>query len=545
MKEMKSKGKENKQIEEFQTALLNGNLDKAEEIKKNLGFSEGEIHEFVVRDVMPILEKKTKFRQAIDIAKKYDFNKREISDLVYLEFKSLIKKSRYKEAAEWGRKHDVPKSEVNVIAERVFSNLVREQKYEEALSFCERFELNHDRIYETAIDAFNGCFNKRYYLLTALYGKKFKLSDRRTTTAAAMEILNCIEKNDLEKIVRIESDFNIFSDNGFSYIDTSVREILVEEFTKKLIDQNFEEGKENVVFSLLENLQLLNKRITFKPLIELIDSIYNSAAIYHNKYLRMEDISRAKNIIEFFNLFDDDVPYDIRAMVINGAIDYHNKLLKDINYSAAKQIKNDYKLHTENLIENSIEKLSKYAYDFVWNLLITSDLNLIPEVIREYSLNDEEKLKRLAKEALFSMLEKEKYKSAIEILKKFNLDPKDQHIEEKAHFLFESLEKRGEYEAAADIGLYFNLDKERVDKLAVKAWTYKIKEERFDEALNVYNRFKTAKGKLKKQAKRLYGSFLEVNDVESAKRLRREYKLRIGFTHWFEELFKSFLKLTK
>jgi len=527
-------------LKEFKNSLLNNDLKKAEGLKKQLTLSDAELQEFISKSTISPLKIKKKFKQAVEIAKKFEFSKIDIEELVFMEFKNLFKKRLYIEAADWGYKNKLERNEVKIVAEKAFSQLVKNQQYFEALSLFERFELNKERVFEDAVDAFNKCFKKREYLLSARLGKKFDLSEKRTMTALALEIINCINDNKIEKIIKIEKEYQIFNDKDFSIIDVTSRELLVEDFIKIIINKNFQDGKENVVISILENLQLLEKRITFEPLLNLLNSIYSSAANFHNLYLKQNMASKAQILIDFFDLLGEEIPYDIKLRVIDGAINFHNLMLKEFNYDGAKKIKDNYKLLTDNITESSAERMTKYIYEFIWNLFITSDFKLIPEISKEYFL-PLDKLKELAKKALLLMLEKRKHIEAGNILNKFHLDPKEEEIEEKAQFVFENLQKTGKHEEAAEIGYFFKLDKAIVEKSILKAWKIKIKKEDFNSAFEMFRKYRFAQRNILKVAKKVYAEFVNSNNVDGAKRLRTDYKLKVDFFDWLKEIIKSIL----
>jgi len=182
----------------------------------------------------------------------------------------------------------------------------------------------------------------------------------------------------------------------------------------------------------------------------------------------------------------------------------------------------------------------KVSADYLGKTLMKNEFDKSNVVIKEYDI-PEEKVKEMAVKVILAKLNTEGYKNAVEILKKFKVDPWTSELEVVANQFFNDMINSRNYEIAAEIGLYFKLSKEKTKKSALAAWENLMNQNEFVKAYEIKKKHRLSNSATKKIASESYKFCMQDNRMDMCKNLRKEYNINISFWQLVIELVKRFI----
>ncbi len=531
--------KEN-QSDELKAEMLILNFDKVYKIAAEHGISKNKISN-TASMVYEELIKKEEFKNAYTIANEYSMDESKLDIAASREFRKLIANGLIDDAIEWGKKtKKIKEFEINKITIREFLNLLKKNKPRKALKLIDKYKIPTSQVMDDAMYYYNKSFKINDFLTAAILGKKFNFSEKRTYTAAVRVLKKVIASKDVEKIIYINKEFDIFTDQVFDVIDPNDSSILSSEFAN-IIEEYLNKYDIDKVINIFSQIDILSGKYKNQFLADMVESIYQKIGLSHNRLLKMEMREKATMLKDEFDLIEKDVPYETKKIVIDGAQNFHNSLLDNYDYEAAKSIKDEYKLFGKNAIENSVEVSLQVSSDYLAKTFMRGEFDRSNRVIEDYDI-PKEKVIEIAKKIILGKLNAEGYKNAVEILKRFKIDPAEPEFEVNAPNVFKDMLNTENYEAAAEIGLFFNLDRKETLRASVISWNKKINNSDFEEAFLLYKRHKIPNTAIKKTAAEVYKSYLEKNDLKTCKTIRKQYKLSIGVFGLIVEFIKRIIK---
>jgi len=513
-------------LKKLKKEIINTNFYEAKSISIELGLKEEEILN-IASEIYNKSIKEKEFEKAFKIANRYAFKKNKIFIAALKEFQRLAIEGDVDEAVKWSKKaKDIGNFEINKIIIKAFEELVERRNVEKAVELFEKFGAPAEIVLEECRNTFNKAFEIGDYSTALFLGKKFGFSQKRTLTAAARELSRLIRLKNFEKIICISEEFDIFNDSVFEVIDTEDAEDLTEAFID-MIDYYLDINKFEFVISIFDKMNVLYKKYENEVLFDMIDSIYEKLALCHNRLLIQDKIKEAMEFKDKFELLGSHIPFEAKKAVIESAQVLHNLFMDFYDYDKAQSIKLDYRLFDENIIENSRDVSLKSSIEFLIKTLTRAEFHKSKKVIEDYKIPWKNVLQTTVK----VMLEKfnvDGYKDAIEILKIFKINPYEKDIQIKALRFFKDMILAKKYEAAADIGLYFELDREETLKTAIIAWKERIDEDNFEEAYKIKMRHKIPIVATNKILKKVYRKKLRENELKICRTIRKQYSLNIS-----------------
>jgi len=473
------------------------------------------------------LMREKEFEKAFKVANRYNFEKNKIFHAALKEFRRLIAQGDINEASKWGKKaKNIRDFEINTIIVKGFKDLIEKREVEKAIELFENFKIPPEIVIEECRNAFNKAFEIYDFYTAAFLGKKFGFSKKRTFTATVREASKLIFHKNIEKFISMNEEFDIFNDLVFEVVDTHDAETLSREFID-LIDDYLDQGKFNLVVSILSKIDILSKKHKNEILVYTIDSIYEKIALSHNQLLILNKVKEASELKDQFELLSSYVPLDVKKIVIEGAQTLHNLYMDYYDYNKAQAVKNDYKLFDENIIENSHAVALKSSTQYLEKTLTRLEFDKSKKVIEDYKIPKKD-LFEIAAKVILDKLNADEYKDAIEILKTSKMDPYEHDVQTKAQRFFKDMIIAKNCEAAADVGLYFQLDKEETLEIATLAWKEKIYKGDFEDAYKMRNRHKIPRKSTNNILKKVYNSNLRNNEIEICRTIRKQYDLNIS-----------------
>jgi len=511
---------------ELKKEMLNMNFYEVKSLSIEWGIEKEQILNIAL-GVYDNFMKEKEFEKAFKVASRYNFEKNKIFYAAVKEFQRLIAKGDINEAAKWGKKaKNIRDFEINKIIVKGFEDLIESGDVEKAIELFEKFKTPPEIVIEKSRHAFNKACEIYDYYTAAFLGKKFGFSKKRTFTATVREVIKVISLKNIEKFISMNEEFDIFNDLVFEVVDTHDAETLSKEFIN-MIDDYLDQGMYNLVISVLNKIDILSKKHRNEILVYMIDSIYEKIALNHNRLLILNKVKEASELKDQFELLGSYVPLDVKKIVIEGAQTLHNLYMDYYDYNKAQAVRDDYKLFDENIIENSNAVALKSSTEYLEKTLVRLEFDKSKKVIEDYKIS-KKNLSEIAAKVILDKLDADGYKDAIEILKISKIDPYEHDIQTKAQKFFDEMIVARNCEAAADVGLYFELDKEETLKIAILAWKEKIYKEDFKEAYKMRNRHKIPSKATNKILKNVYRSNLRENEIIICKTIRKQYDLNIS-----------------
>ncbi len=487
---------------------------------------------------------KEEFKKAFAIATEYSLEEHNITSAAIKEFRKLIASNSIVEAIEWGKEtKKIQEIEIRKIVIKEFEALLRNKKIKKAIEFIEKYDIPVESLSEQAIDYFNNAYKLKDYYTAALLGKKFGFSKKRTYTAAVKVICKLAASKDIEKIIYINRKFDIFSDPLFEVIDQTDATTLSKCFIK-FVGDNLKGHKIDSVIYIFDNIKILNKKFKNETLFNMIESLYQKIGLYHNQLLKNDKRDKASKLKNHFELTGSEIPFDVKRNVITGAQNLHNSYLDNYDYENAKSIKNEYLLFSKNIIENSFDVALEASTNYLTKTFLRTEFDKSEKVIKDYDI-PKKNVVETSKKIILNKLNAKGYKDAIEILKRFKINPLEPEFEINAPNFFNDMISAKNYKAAAEVGLHFEIDKKATFKASIIYWKEKISSGDFEEAFKIKKEHKLPGSSTRKKATEIYRSCLRKNDLQSCKSLRKHYSLDVGFLEIIIEVFKNMLKISK
>ncbi len=533
--ELQEKDKKTDVINSLKKELMEGSFDDASILQRDSKLKMNEILS-IVNTVFSELCSQKKFERAIEIANRYNLSPDKIKDAVLKSFIFHIGKGEYEKAVTWGLDHKLPSSEIQKATVKIFESLITKKDIKGALGSIEKYNIPHDLVMNTAVNAFNDAIQREDYLSAAILGKEFNMPKKRVLFAAVSSFIKEIEKGNWESLIKIENEFDIISDSTYDELMERDRDLALDSFFKKVIQENLKKGKVKLVVQILEATRLLNRKYSNDPLKELTNKILLEIARLHNILLTRGEENEAIGIKDQFELLGSDSPLEVKSSVLGTAESYHNMLLKKYQLYEAKTIKEKYNLFGKNMPSENFSTGLSPILEFLETSLLKGDFEKSHEVVKEY-LIQKDKLKEVAKKVIVEKLSKMEIENALTIINKFEIDTSDETLKAEAQNKFDDIVDSGRFDIAAELGKIFKLDGGKTKEAAFKSWEKHIRNGRYGKATNIKREYKIPIAWTKPIAKEIYEYNLQISKPDIAQKIRSEYGIELGVIDLIKEFF--------
>ena len=484
--------------------------------------------------------KKKEFKQAYIIATEYDLDEEKVNTSAINEFHYLISNVSIEEAVKWGEKTGrIKESDINKSIIKGFENYLNKNEVNKAIELIENYNIPLEQVSEEALFVFNKSYKTNKFFTAAFLGKKFGFSEKRTYTAAVKVTIKSTLSKNLDNIVYMNNEFDIFSDSVFNLISENDAKFFSKEFPE-MIEIFLDKNKINLIIDFFNELGIFDKKHDNFIFRDMKESIYQKIGSTHNRLLMGNMEENAKRLKDFFNLLgkEVDIPDDVRKIVIEGAQTSHNSHLNNYDYEKAKIIKDEYKLFDENIIDNSFDVALKSSTDYLAKTFMIKEFDKSKMVINDYKIPNED-IKKVAIKIILIKLNIDGYKDAIEISKKFKIEPNEPELEVNTLNLFENSMISENYEVAAGIGLYFKLNKEKTAIAALKHWKNLMNRGEFEKAYEIKKQHRLLTSATMETALQIYKSYMENNEIKVCSTIRKQYNLNLSIWELIIEFIKS------
>ena len=484
--------------------------------------------------------KKKEFKKAYIIATEYDLDEEKVKISAINEFHYLISNVSIEEAVKWGEKTGrIKETVINKSIIKGFENYLHKNEVNKAIELIENYNIPPEQVSEEALFAFNKAYKTNNFFSAAFLGKKFGFSEKRTYTAAVKVIIKSILSKNSDNIVYMNNEFDIFSDTVFNLISENDAKFISKELPE-MIEIFLDKNKINLIIDFFNELGIFDRKHNNFTLKDMKESIYQKIGSTHNRLLIRNMEEEAKILKDFFKLLgrEANVPDDVRKIVIEGAQTLHTSYLNNYDYEKAKIIKDEYKLFDKNIIDNSFDIALKSSTDYLAKTLMRKEFDKSKMVIKEYKIPKEDIIK-IAVKIILIKLNIDGYKDAIEILKKFKIDPLEPELEVNALNLFENSMISENYEVAAGIGLHFKLNKEKTATAASKYWKNLMNRGEFEKAYEIKKQHRLLKSATMETALQIYKSYMKNNEIKICSTIRKQYDLNLSIWELIIEFIKS------
>ena len=540
MKDSNEKNENKKQIyEKIITAMSLLDFIKVENLIQENEITNNEVDN-IADKVYEEFFKKKEFKQAYIIATEYDLDEEKVNTSAINEFHYLISDVSIEEAVKWGEKTGrIKESDINKSIIKGFENYLNKNEVNKAIELIENYNIPLEQVSEEALFVFNKSYKTNKFFTAAFLGKKFGFSEKRTYIAAVKVTIKSILSKNLDNIVYMNNEFDIFSDSVFNLISENDAKFFSKEFPE-MIEIFLDKNKINLIIDFFNELGIFDKKHDNFIFRDMKESIYQKIGSTHNRLLMGNMEEDAKRLKDFFNLLgkEVDIPDDVRKIVIEGAQTSHNSHLNNYDYEKAKIIKDEYKLFDENIIDNSFDVALKSSTDYLAKTFMIKEFDKSKMVINDYKIPNED-IKKVAIKIILIKLNIDGYKDAIEISKKFKIEPNEPELEVNTLNLFENSMISENYEVAAGIGLYFKLNKEKTAIAALKHWKNLMNRGEFEKAYEIKKQHRLLTSATMETALQIYKSYMENNEIKVCSTIRKQYNLNLSIWELIIEFIKS------
>lgn len=522
-------------IKAIKEELAKGNFEEAANVQKKAGLNSIEF-DSITSTFLAELTSKRKFKEAFELATHYDMPSEVINNVVLKNFTALFAKGDYDAAATWGIEHKLEPAEILKASMKLFEKAIHDKDIPKALAIREKYRVPKEMLKAFALQAFNSSFQHKEYYNAALLAKAFDFPLIRILTAAVKAFIIVLNATNTEGIIQIEKEFNILSDVSFDEIQQPEQDKIIELVETKIFKFNSENPE--AVIKILGELDLLGKFYRHDSLKGLLKFILTLLCGFHTSFLEQGKAEKAIDIIEHFQLSGDDIPQEIKNNLLQAASKYHDLLLEQYNYSSARKVKDKYaELFKTGIFEDVISSKSA-TLKFFEQALGKGDLNLAIKAAKEYNIPAAQ-VKTSAAKAMTKAMDKNNYDEAFAVFKQFQLDGRDENVLSSAKKHFEDALTNNLYELAADLGFFFNLDKDSTKDAAYQAWKRFMKSGKYDKAKALYLRHRLPPRILEATIEEIYQYNIQIGLLTKAQQIRKEYRLKVGIMTLLREFFQK------
>ena len=478
--------------------------------------------------------KEKRYVDAIALCEEFNLPVEQKIDIINLQFRTLAAAKQFQEAYDWGEKYGLSKNDLNTNALAAFESALDKDDIQTALHYIDTMHIPLDVVVGIARASFNQLFDNKQYRKAFLLGYRFEISRKRTLTAGIRGYNYLLGNGDIKTFLSIEKDYKVLTDRDLKELEPEDTDLFKKRFIDNVVQHYFDENKIEELFTVLESLEILKVYEVNKLAGDLRREIMNAAADKHNEYIVDGRGPAAFELVEKFFLLSDEAPRDVKVEIIKTVENAHHELLNKGNLSGAVFLKENYRLFSENVLENSMERLEKVSADFLANTLEKGSPEVVKTFIRDYKIS-QEIISDASTEAVRNQLEKGHYDEVFAIIRTLNADIADSDILHDAASHFHRIYEGGNIELAADIAFYFRLREGRVPKAYLTTWQTLMDEGKTKEALKYRKERHIEKRLLEPVLKTKYQELMNAGKTDDAIRLRRDYRFGITILQFIME----------
>ncbi len=520
--------------------LLESNIDAAKVIEREQMIPPQAVAS-IVNTVFDSFVSEHKYLNAIELARSYDLPIDKINDTIYMEFRHIITTGDIEKAIDWALVNHLPDYEITRAAIRGIESAILNKNVALALEIKHKYSISENQIGNIWQKGYDEAVKDEKYFEAALLSREFGMSARKTAITASRAFRKAMEHKDYEMMVRVEDEFRIFNDSGFTHIGDEDGRSLIRA-TEDFIRQQIRSADFQQVVELIHGLGVLIKEIANHTLRDLVVFTYNLAKEIHQ--LLFEE-NRYDNAVWFkseLNLLESTTPDKILREIFNQAVDYHNKYLKNGNISLAIKVKKDYDLLGTLSNADSIVAVQNAVIVELTRLIESGETKLGNSIINEYNIPQPE-IEKVVSDAVINSLTSGSYERAVDIVSKFHVQTDQFEIKAAAQSAFEQCRRSGYQETAANIGLIFDIDSPEVRDAARLVWEDLMRRKEYKKAGVLRKKHKLTKKYTDSVARDEYNTLIDQGNIDVAQKIREEYRFNVGILSWLIEFIKKLFSI--
>jgi len=532
--------KSEKPVQYFRELLWNGSVEAALKWENEMRLNREEIMTHVY-DAFESHKDMNQYKTALEIGKCFGLKPESIESILAAQWKHLINDKQYEEAAKWAFDNGLPDIELKRAAILAYEDYIKSGKTGEALDVITTYNLTKEDLLGFTITEFNNAFNRGNYYHAAMLGREFKFSEKRTNIAAINAVFKDIKEYNFKRVANIIYQFSLFTDKAFNTIPESDARKFCETITADFIQAGLRKNNLQIIRQFATENKIFDQGYRNVILQQFVQDFYLSLVKAHNDFLRSSNQDAAQFIIKSFMLLSRPLPHNLTVMLIGESLKYHKELLKINNINDAVAFRNEYMLFSKFELENSAEEALNEAVEYVASAIEKGDFPSAKFAITEYKI-PQKLVENSIFEAIFIMMEKRKYKDAINILHQFELKITSDEVKRRIETVYRGMINDNEYIFAAELAKSMKLGRKFVEDAVNRAWLEKFTARSFEPAFEIKEQYKLPKKYTYETARMAYWDFFDKNDYDTAVYIRKSYGVSISITQWLIEFFKILFK---
>ncbi|MFC1554244.1 hypothetical protein ACFL7D_06400 [candidate division KSB1 bacterium] len=520
----------------FRELLLNGKIEEAMDFMHRNEVPEQSVNQ-IVQEAFSLHKETEQFDLALLMTQHFNLSEEERRGVIVSEWNRLNKVEEYEEAVKWAVKNELSDSEVIRSAKMAYEKYISENRVDEAISILETYEISKEDVLAFTINHFNTAVENEENYKAAILGETFNFSAKRTYISAMKVCEENMTEGNLADAVKILQKFKFFVIDVYSEIpDNDYREFL-KNLLAKLVSPGFKKKK----FSLMRDMSkeflfnVNNKDV--KIFEDFSREFYKYAIKAFNSMLENDDEESAEFLQDSFNLFTAPVSFELYSSMIIAAEKFHFSILKAGDLNEAIKFKSKFSLFSQNTIESSKNTMIHQGSSFFILALKKGKISDAKRAIDEYRLSKEIVIDSVFK-AVFSLLDNKEHSRVNEVLDNFSTNFSNEENKIRAVNKFNELMQEKSFLFAGEFALKLKLKKNLIDDAAYKAWHSEFLDGKYDEALEIREKFKINKKNTMNVIRETYNDLMNKQEYTAAIVLRKEYSMPIGFTEWLQELLR-------
>ncbi len=520
--------------------LHDGKLDEAKQLERE-ELVPGHIVTTIANSVFDTLMMEREFLRALELARKYELTVDKIGEAILQQFRYLESKNEFERALEWGQKNGIANFEITRAIIKWIEHNILQGIVEKAVEIKTKFNISHEQIGSLWQQGYDRAFEEGRFFDAALLSREFGSSERKTMLTAAKAFKKAIMENDKQRIIDIDREFRFFNEDRFTLLGEEESKTVVDSF-QSYLRSKFRKGDSKEGLEIIEGVHILYGDHANHFLKGLTSFIYKETADAHGILLEMDKYDDAKKVFDDIDFTQEKIPTDLKRKVTQQAVEYHNRILQKGNIDQAKRVKDEYQLLGMYSPAETINSIQDAAGDFLSECIRRGEFKKAAFIMEEYNIPQPEVLELVTKDVK-TLLEEEKFTVVFDILMKYKVNTNDEEIRDAALKGFEKCMEKGYYEIAADLGHIFELNIPRVKEAAKIVWERFMEAEDYQKARVVKRKHKLPRKDTHKIARQHYSANMERNKSDIAKKIREDYSIDVGFVAWLMEVIRTILRL--
>lgn len=533
---MESSEQKGKILQQLRELLRSGDLEKAEAIQLENELGAGQTT-MVATTTFQELVGKRKLRLAIDISMKYSLDPEKRNAAIRQEFGRLITDQKFEEAIQWGKENAMASNEYLNAATKLFDQKLKENDAEGAMGIADKYQVPKDMVQTSAQQWFNEAYLRKDFYWAARLGGVYNIAPKRVLMAATKAMIETAREEDWNRVISLQDEFSIFSDDGFKEMREQDRDMLIGLIYTRGLKKLMADDRFILVHTIIDKLELLNVRTKVPEFRRLTKKLYTDLVVIHNRYLERGQCKEAIAWSHQFHLLDKGMPTEAKFSLVRAVQSQHDLLLHKDDYEMAKMIRETYDILRFTLIPEAQQISLEAATAYVKRALDRGDVDQAFHAVEDYHVP----MRLYVVDTFNSCLQHlraRNYEKAFVLRDKFKVDPKNREISEEAQKQFELLMKENLLEAAAELGRQFHLDQKKTRQAAMAGWQRLMESKEFEKARGVAKRFRLPAAFTQKTARGIIAELQKNNQQDVADRLRRDYRLQKSLWESVMEFFQ-------